>query len=266
MTIMALALRTTVLWILFPGRTEAQVVRGRVIDEATRAPLSTVEVIASGPGSARAVSDSAGFFRLDLPTSGSYTITAERIGYVKISQPLVTTMREDLVIEIKLAPTAIPLEPLTIVGRTNVSRSGLDGFYQRAEWSEKLGLGTILQRKDIEKRAASRTAHVLASLGGGIVVRGDTIGFRRGGRPCRPEVFTDGVRGIPGVIDVEIQSVEGIEIYRGPSQVPAQFSDRNGCGSVLIWTRRAEPSNRPFRWKHLAIGAGLVLGVILLAR
>ena len=247
------------------ARVDAQAVRGRVVDADARTPIPAVQINASGPASVRTLSDSAGLFRLDLTTSGSYTIRAERIGYQTVSHQLTATLRENLIVEIKMSPNAIPLEPITIVGRSNVNRTGLEGFYQRAEWSDKIGLGTIIRRSDIDKRAAARTAHLFTASSGS-VVRGDTVRFRRGGQPCRPEVFIDGVRGTPGLIDVEIQSIEGIEMYRGPSQMPAEFLDRTGCGSVLIWTRRTETQGRPISLWKIVAGAGFVVGVIFLAR
>jgi hypothetical protein len=40
---------------------------------------------------------------------------------------------------------------------------------------------------------------------------------------------------------VHPNEVEGIEIYRGESDTPAEFITRwVGCGTVVIWTRRGE--------------------------
>ena len=40
---------------------------------------------------------------------------------------------------------------------------------------------------------------------------------------------------------VHPSEVEGIEIYRGESDTPAEFVTRwVGCGTIVIWTRRGE--------------------------
>jgi hypothetical protein len=43
--------------------------------------------------------------------------------------------------------------------------------------------------------------------------------------------------------DTPIRDVYGIEIYRGPSEVPGEFSGSNAmCGVIVMWTK-----SRPYR-------------------
>jgi hypothetical protein len=38
-----------------------------------------------------------------------------------------------------------------------------------------------------------------------------------------------------------MQSLEAVEIYRGPSQVPPEYNLMNSaCGVVLLWTRSSK--------------------------
>lgn len=65
---------------------------------------------------------------------------------------------------------------------------------------------------------------------------------------CEPDVYLDGVLqrdrfnpppGHPRLLDVNVVSpsiVEGIEVYTGAT-APEHFAS-NGCGMILIWTRR----------------------------
>jgi hypothetical protein len=44
----------------------------------------------------------------------------------------------------------------------------------------------------------------------------------------------------PPIIDEwNISNLDGIEVYRGPSETPAMYGGTGGnCGTVLLWTRR----------------------------
>jgi outer membrane receptor for ferrienterochelin and colicin len=40
---------------------------------------------------------------------------------------------------------------------------------------------------------------------------------------------------------VPVSSIEGIEVYKGAAQLPAEFGGSNSmCGVVAIWTKRGE--------------------------
>jgi hypothetical protein len=56
---------------------------------------------------------------------------------------------------------------------------------------------------------------------------------------------------------IQPEDVEGVEIYRGSTQIPAQYMNRANCGLVLIWTRLDAPGMKPFSWKRLFIGLGV---------
>jgi hypothetical protein len=58
--------------------------------------------------------------------------------------------------------------------------------------------------------------------------------------------------------------LEAVEVYPGVS-VPGQFAS-NGCGAIVVWTRRGEPVDNPGSlWKRLAVAAGFVILGWLLA-
>ena len=67
----------------------------------------------------------------------------------------------------------------------------------------------------------------------------------RADTPCELAVFLDGVHSpfLSADIDaLSAQDVVAIEVYRGPSQIPAQYNQLGrgeGCGVVLVWTSRS---------------------------
>jgi hypothetical protein len=251
--------------IALPVCAEAQLLRGRVLDATTRQPLPSTEVSLTGATSVRAIADSAGWFRLAVQPPGEYTLRTNVIGYARLEHKITLSAAEEVVIEVALAPNAIPLNPITVVARHPVATSGLAGFYARAEWSHKIGLGDIITKADIEKRNAARTAQLLSAISGARIT-GDTVRFRRSGVACRPRVYVDGIGYSNGTVDVPVEMVAGIEVYRSASQMPAEFYDRTGCGLVLIWTERPVRQGKPVSWKWLLLAAGLATGVILIVR
>ena len=66
---------------------------------------------------------------------------------------------------------------------------------------------------------------------------------------CVLQYYVDGLFMSPGsfsVDDIVPADLEAIEIFRGPSEVPARFRGREtGCGLVVIWTREPPVRAKP---------------------
>ncbi len=246
----------------------AQVV-GRVFDEARR-PLAGVEVIVNRR-QIRAVTDSAGAFALDLSASDS-TLAFRRIGYgamlfaINPSAPPTDTLLVQLATSAVSLPEIIvsarPSKPLRYAGTTKY-----DEVFQR----QRLGLGTLIPRERIDARLGARTYQLLDGVAGIHVWNGPPMRIRivRCSEPGSVTVFIDGVRQIPNSApspeavprsgslyhpkapamsepdmepEVEILSrvnpsdIEMIEVFRGPSQIPAELH-WNGCAVIAIWRR-----------------------------
>lgn len=125
----------------------------------------------------------------------------------------------------------------------------MHGFYERME----RGFGTFITRGEIEDRSPDRVSDLFHAVAGvRIERRGDGTGrsgvtmarsaaFQDGGR-CAIHYWVDGSRiPIASRFDVDELSpgdVEGIEVYRGPSEIPARFTRfGDACGVVVVWTR-----------------------------
>ena len=75
-------------------------------------------------------------------------------------------------------------------------------------------------------------------LGSGMVNRRVSLGFS--GRPCRVNVYLDGVRLARGNVDAFVLPIEvgGVEVYRGAASLPGEFAGSDSrCGVVAIWTK-----------------------------
>ena len=242
---------------------------GRIHDETRRA-VPGVEVIVE-PHGVRTRSDSTGLFTIDVSPADS-TLVFRRIGY----RPLVVTLRplppaRDTV-PVELVTSAVELPEVVVSGAATkplryAGTNKYDGVFLR----RKIGLGTLIDRDAVDRHFGEHTYELLQAVPGVHVYQSDParIRFAR----CNAvegavQVFIDGVRQIPTVTPgppptgqssgiaptsgeakpqgeepvVEMLSrvnpsdVEMIEVFQGPSEIPAEFH-YNGCAVVAIWTK-----------------------------
>jgi hypothetical protein len=143
---------------------------------------------------------------------------------------------------------------------------GLQGFYDR----QKAGMGVFLTDQQLQANAAGRLSNVLRMVPGVRVVRqGELPGTRRSPTSGSGSTFAFGSRGVTGIgqvgacwMDVYLDGVlvagktlgasesmsldelplgqvEGVEVYRGPAEIPPTYrGSTSACGVILIWTRR----------------------------
>ncbi|HEX6939844.1 MAG TPA: carboxypeptidase regulatory-like domain-containing protein [Longimicrobiales bacterium] len=135
-----------------------------------------------------------------------------------------------------------------------VSRLAAVGFYERRENTP----GVFLDREQIRSRNHGQVSGLLLHIPGIRAVRtelGRVAVHMRGAERlspngettiCWPSVVLDGVptssggEGTPTYVDdlVNPHELEGIEVYRGESEVPPVFGGiQSGCGVIVFWTR-----------------------------
>jgi hypothetical protein len=175
----------------------------------------------------------------------------------------------------ELAEVAVTLDPLALDPIVVTARRR--GMLTDVHWRANNHIGGIyLMADEIRARAPSRVSDVvraqpsvhITSSGSG---RTGQIELRGG---CAPHVWLDGVRitlDAPLVRDenpnarpmptrrepwaledayaalnmVHPSSIEVIEIFRGPSELPAEFGGSlGGCGAIAIWTTRGGSAGR----------------------
>jgi hypothetical protein len=256
----------------------AQIVHGRVFDHADgrRIPHVTLELIDDrGDVLARTTADSLGEFRIRSWRAGKYTLKTTSIGYQPVTSQVLELATGDLVeLNVHLAADAIPLEPITIIARARASLAELamSGYYDRRDSGRRLGLGRFFDRGAIERRGR-RLTDILATIPGVKVMQvpncpvplismagnnftrfeerttGElerNITTSEACNPasiCRANIYVDGVQmhfdeAISIDQAVPMDWIEGIEVYRRASEVPAEYLSRATCGVVAVWTRR----------------------------
>lgn len=231
---------------------------GRVVEAESVEPIAYVEITVLDRDLRRLEhiqTEKDGTFTTAVPSAeeGVYLL-AERIGYKDNRTPFLWfDDHSSFELEIRLDRRAVLLAPLEVLARTRRESPVLQNFEARKE----RGLGYYITREDVEEASPRLVTDLLAQVPG-VRLQSSGAGLRRivqmaraqSVLSCPTQVYVDGMRlntdaGPPETQIVAIDdyvspgSVEGIEVYRGLSTVPASFLNEYAkCGVVVIWTRR----------------------------
>lgn len=229
------------------AQSPARDLRGMVIDTAGR-PLPNAEVRIMDLARATRT-DSNGKFVMAGIKDRIVDVAVRRLGYemrvVRVS--MMNGEGDD-------ARIVLRAEPVVLAGVAVEAPEAPHPFFIEFEKRRSRGIGTFLTERDLDKLNTSLPSDAFRTLPGMRLVRlnnggsgvrfSSTQGMRnsRGGE-CVPTIWVDG-QAAPGmeIDDVRAGDIHGIEIYRGASTVPSQFSGAGGggaqCGVIVIWTRR----------------------------
>jgi len=242
-------------------------VTGTVLGDSAR-PISgaIVEIKAL----TRSVTTSArGAYALTVDKPGAYLLEVRALGFSPASRALRLasgdTLRVDFALSVvpqELAPVVVESDPLP----TGIMR----GFEER----RRAGFGRFITRDMLAEREHDTVAGILRGIAGMRMVRrpndcggGFSAATGRGiaavelspatgtmvtcggGTPmaaaCYMSVYVDGVRiwaagsrDPPDFDQFRNNQYEGVEIYRGPAELPIQYQGTGAaCGAILLWSR-----------------------------
>ena len=195
--------------------------------------------------SVRGVTDDRGEIRFSAVRGGPATVRIRRLGFKPTSVEVIVDQRVAAASIVTLSPIAQILAPIVVKGGTNYT-GRMAGFYQRRD----LGIGHFVSRERLERDNPGQLTDVFRRLPGVQITSTRTIRnairFRGNGGGCWPLVWLDGAPLPTAEFDLDFlspQSVEGIEVYSGVSQIPPQFMGARGlgsCGVIVVWSREGE--------------------------
>ena len=221
------------------------VVAGTVVD-TSGAPIVSATVQLAG-AARTTTTDDRGAFRLAGVAAGPVTVAARRIGFRPASVDLLVRADETTQTSLVLPRVVVALEPVMVYGRQQRAQGPMAGFFERKE----RGFGRFFSRADIERIKPTRPTDLFRMVPGARIVAdrwGRSIIYFRGAT-CPPDVFVDGLHAGAGYYDpdnYDMNSLEAVEIYSGPSTVPVEFQRALGgsCGVIALWSRHGEPRRR----------------------
>jgi hypothetical protein len=230
------------------------IVTGRVTESGSNQAVVAAVVRVAG-SVRRTLTDSAGEFRLAELPSGALTLYVRAIGY----HPIVVDVLLEPGDSVRLGAEVLALRPSPIelpgvvITSDSVQRAALTlaGFYER----RGRGFGVFFEQSEFSRWHPRALSDVLRHVPGVHIVSNPNYGHtapRVDLRPyllelrgCRTILFflngaNLGNSGDPQFdLDLLIlpQEVTGVEVYRGPSEIPLQFNATNSlCGVVLLWS------------------------------
>lgn len=253
MSVVRSAIPSILVLVLTSTALRAQALLGHVVDDDTGAPVSWAALLlldASGDTVGTVLADSAGWFLFNPKGPGPYRVRALRVGYRPVTAgPVRMSSPADAVtLEVRMAVSAVPLEPLKVIAEPQDRQLEGAGFYRRKQYEP----GKFLTPLQIQARQPVFTEDLLRGIPGVNVI--DTVGVKlirmmrgramslvqgsdHGG--CAPAVYVQGMRQMdPGVLPrLDPHAIRAIEVYRGPSEVPVEYGGvgPGRCGVVLFW-------------------------------
>ena len=257
------------LLLALPGGSWAQAIQGGVLGEGDEGPVRQA-LVHLLPDSGEVVLSSRvsgdGRFVMDLPGAGRYRLKVEALGYATLTTEVVEVGAAEMVtVEVRLRRNPIALEPLEVV----VDRRLEPPFMREVRQRASAGFGRLITREELQDRFGSRLEDVLSGVAGlwityvaaqdEVVPRVPLVTARlktTAGRTCFADLYLNGVRqfdagmekrryenALENVLEMfsyRADEIEAIEVYRGPAEVPAQYSGSTAeCGVVAVWLRGA---------------------------
>jgi Carboxypeptidase regulatory-like domain len=231
----------------------AQTISGQLLEAGSDRAIPFAEVDVMDDGGTVVVStlaDGSGRFTAKLKKAGSYTIYAARLGYyAAVSESITVADRQDVAVAVRLAPSPVEMDSLSVSVAPRVTSLDQVGFYAR----KASGIGHFLTHVDIERMIGVRTLPDALRGVPGVRLSQDQFGHAEVllsstmGLPCSPVLLMDGLPiNPPWERVVEPDDVDGAEVYTRPTQIPLRFASlvapTNGgaesrCGLVVVWTR-----------------------------
>lgn len=214
---------------------------GRVVDSETGTPVVGAHVtIRRGTP---LTTDSLGRFEArDLP-AGDAQITIQLLGYAPGASKI--RILDSGVMErvFSLDYTGQRLPAVAVRARAEQVMSRYSDFEQRRQ----RGLGAFLRWDQLTDERYGSVGDALRTIRGVRIQCNqqtfECFAVMARSPQCKPVWIIDGMEAGSFNENTPIRDVYGLEVYRGPGEIPGEYSGSNAaCGVIVMWTK-----SRPFR-------------------
>ncbi len=223
-------------------------ISGVVLSATNRQPLAGAIVRLLGT-TTKSTTKADGTFLFDKLPEGNYRVQVEAEGLTSQIAPVLLGSRDRFSMEFVVgAPPGPVLPELEVVESVGKGRSPRVDFERRRQE----GLGRYISRADIVRRNPASLPDLLRMIPG-IRIRCRTstnacqVSLNRS-TGCSPAYWLDGIPATdPSVVYLTRPGdIEGVEVYSGSSQVPAELGGAGSrCGVIMIWTRQGQRPGDP---------------------
>jgi len=222
-------------------------VQGRIVGPDKKGLLE-VEVLLD---TSRTLTDKKGRFEFYPTPAGMHDVMVRKIGYRPVRFRVAVTAADIWDGTIMLEKSAQALPEVVVLDSSKALKNyrprWIDDFMAR----RRIGMGTFVDRVQIENAMATTTAQLLMRAPG--ISSHSLLGFdqlqvsRCGGFGAgnKGVVWVDGARAESSVtgrfstfMEIPPERLSAIEIFRGMNEIPAQYYEPTACLVVLLWTSR----------------------------
>lgn len=186
-------------------------------------------------------SDARGRYTLRNVAPGRIALDLQRLGFERKAVVVHILGGRTTAAVITMARAVQSLEPATVSVPGAPARPTRFGEFERRRRS---AFGHFITREEIEQRNSVNFTDLLRVVPGVRILAGfGQSGVRLRGARCPPHVWIDGTPAGAGEFNLDalpLQTVEGVEVYSGVSNVPAELMAgraRGRCGVIVVWTR-----------------------------
>jgi hypothetical protein len=190
------------------------------------------------------VTDDEGRFLVTQAPGGTQSFEVRAIGYFPEERTIDLVGGRSATVHVTLATLRSVLDTVRVAA-TRVYSTDPHGFEARRRAG---GRGYFFDRKDVERLRPLEITELLRRVPSLTLSTGefDQFVYMRdfyGDGYCQPTVFIDGLR-LERLsrrdIDLWVRPEElaAMEVYTRPEQAPPQFTTMEGCGVLVLWTRR----------------------------
>jgi hypothetical protein len=213
-------------------------ISGQVVNQQSRVPVSGASVDLIGTR-LRTATDSTGRFSQASLSAGTYILQVRAIGYGVTSWVLRLSDRQTVDYVFELEPLGVDLDPIVVESRPGYFQRRMQEFEER----RRAGRGVFITRAQID---ASHAATIVDLLRG---IPGVRLNCRSGVCTAQMTRTARGICAADWVIDgvsasmsstphLPVVGIVAVEIYRSPSEAPAEFLKADSqCGVIAIWTK-----------------------------
>jgi len=221
-----------------------------IVRDSAGLRLGQVAIGVVGASGQLAASHDSGTYNIAAISAGATRLFARRVGYAPETLSVVVIAGELTRADFVMRASAQIL-PEALV-EADPTRGKMGAFNRR----KSRGVGAFVTRADIEKRQPGSISELLRYLPGVGVTQKmagepQPVHMERSVRSsmqasCVVQIYVDGHPYPNGnVDDFAPVHIEGVEVYRSASEIPADFRTRDAtCGLIALWTRDPDAARR----------------------
>lgn len=241
---------------------ERGIVTGRVLDEATQAPLESAQVVIDGTNFGALANAQGRFLILNVPP-GTHTLRAIMIGYGPVVHEFTVAAGGTVEVNFSLSISALQLDALVVTATGEQRKREIGNAIGTINVAELLEIAPVNSMSDLLQ---GRTAGVQINSVSGTSGAGSRIRIRGASSISlsnEPLIYVDGIRvdnrqsslGASGgavggqdgsrLSDFNPEDIESIEIVKGPAAATL-YGTEAANGVIRITTKKGRPGE--VRW------------------